>query len=263
LKQRIITGLSGAALFLALLAWGGYPYGIFITLLAIIGLYEYNRMNGMNPIGISASVGMIALVALLMPWEEWTSWNPSWETIVWITLFLLFAITVISKNKMQLDSIALLFVGILYIGNGFHYMLLTRLLDHGLYWTLLLCVCIALTDSGAYFTGRVMGRTKLWPSISPNKTVEGAIGGIVFAIAAAIGFSLYAPELLSIAQAVKIGIVVAIVGQMGDLIQSAYKRIRNIKDTGSLLPGHGGVLDRFDSWLIVFPFVHLLTLLPI
>ncbi|MDF2668281.1 MAG: hypothetical protein K0R67_587 [Paenibacillus sp.] len=263
MKQRIITGLLGAALFLAVLAWGGYAYGIFIMLLAIIGLYEYNRMNAMNPIGITAGVGMIGLILLLFPWQEWTDWNPSWETLVWVLLFALFTITVISKNKMQLDSVALLFVGVIYIGNGFHYMLLTRMLDNGLYWTLLLCVCIALTDTGAYFTGRMLGRTKLWPSISPNKTIEGAVGGIVFAIAAAIGFSLYAPDLLSIGHAVKIGIVVGLVGQMGDLIQSAYKRIRNIKDTGSLLPGHGGVLDRFDSWLIVFPFVHLLTLLPI
>jgi phosphatidate cytidylyltransferase len=149
-----------------------------------------------------------------------------------------------------------------YIGTGFHYLLITRLSEHGIFWSLLICVCIVLTDTGAYFIGKLLGRTKLWPSISPNKTIEGSIGGVVVAVLAAICFSLYNPGLLSMGQAIKVGAVVAIVGQMGDLIQSAYKRARNIKDTGSLLPGHGGILDRFDSWLIVFPFVHLLALLP-
>lgn len=262
MKQRLVTGILGGAGFLALLVWGGYAYAALLLLLAVIGMFEYNRMNGMNPSGISAGVALIGMILLVFPWSDWTDWTPNWEAIVWITLFALFAITVLSKNKIQLDQIALLFTGVVYIGTGFHYLLLTRLSEQGLFWSLLICVCIVLTDSGAYFIGKWLGRTKLWPSISPNKTVEGSLGGIVVSIIAASCFSLYNPDLLSIGQAVWVGVVVAIVGQMGDLIQSAYKRVRNIKDTGSLLPGHGGVLDRFDSWLIVFPFVHLLAILP-
>lgn len=262
MKQRVVTGVLGGAGFLALLVWGGYAFAGLLLLLAVIGMYEYNRMNRMNPNGLSAGVALIGTILLVFPWSVWTNWSPNWEAIAWVTLFALLAITVLSKNKVQLDQVALLFAGMVYIGAGFQYMLLTRLSGHGLFWTLLICVCIALTDSGAYFTGRLMGRTKLWPSISPNKTVEGSIGGIVVSIVAACCFTLYAPELLSVGQAVRLGLVIAVVGQMGDLIQSAYKRVRGIKDTGSLLPGHGGVLDRFDSWLIVFPFIHLLGLLP-
>ena len=78
----------------------------------------------------------------------------------------------------------------------------------------------------------------------------------------ALGFAWYAPDLLSVWKALLLGFVIAVVGQVGDLIQSAYKRVKGIKDTGTLLPGHGGVLDRMDSWLIVFPFIYLLDLIP-
>ncbi|MNI15546.1 Phosphatidate cytidylyltransferase [compost metagenome] len=118
------------------------------------------------------------------------------------------------------------------------------------------------SDAGAYFTGRRFGKNKLWPVISPNKTIEGAIGGIVLAIVVSIIFALLSEGLLGIGRAVLLGISAAIVGQMGDLIQSAYKRVYGIKDSGKLLPGHGGILDRCDSWITVFPFVHILMLLP-
>lgn len=118
------------------------------------------------------------------------------------------------------------------------------------------------SDAGAYFTGRRFGKHKLWPAISPNKTVEGAVGGIALAVVAAVIFSLFSGGLLTIGRALLLGVSAAVVGQLGDLIQSAYKRVYGIKDTGKLLPGHGGILDRCDSWVVVFPFVHILMLLP-
>jgi len=102
----------------------------------------------------------------------------------------------------------------------------------------------------------------LWPSISPKKTIEGAIGGMLVSTLTALTFSTIQPEILSYKEAIQIGFIISVLGQLGDLIQSAYKRVRNIKDSGNILPGHGGILDRTDSWIIVFPFVHLLGLLP-
>uniref|UniRef100_UPI00047188FB phosphatidate cytidylyltransferase n=1 Tax=Paenibacillus zanthoxyli TaxID=369399 RepID=UPI00047188FB len=133
---------------------------------------------------------------------------------------------------------------------------------NGLFWTLLLLCCIWSSDAGAYFVGRALGRTKLWPAISPNKTVEGAVGGIVIAMVIALIFALISPDLLSFGRALVIGLASAVVGQLGDLVQSAYKRAYGIKDSGTLLPGHGGILDRCDSWIIVFPFVHIMMLMP-
>ncbi len=106
------------------------------------------------------------------------------------------------------------------------------------------------------------GKHLLWPAISPKKTYEGAIGGIILAVIVTLLFALFNPDLLSILDAIVLGLIIAIVGQLGDFIQSAYKRTYEIKDTGALLPGHGGVLDRLDSWLIVFPFVYYLGLIP-
>jgi phosphatidate cytidylyltransferase len=156
----------------------------------------------------------------------------------------------------------MLFLGVLYIGIGFYYIAESRHLHHGLFWTFLLLGSIWASDAGAYFVGKLIGKNKLWPSISPNKTVEGALGGIVIAVVTSVIFAWVSDGLLSWQRAVWIGIACAVVGQMGDLIQSAYKRVYNIKDSGTLLPGHGGILDRCDSWIVVFPFVHILMLLP-
>jgi phosphatidate cytidylyltransferase len=162
-----------------------------------------------------------------------------------------------------LDQAGLIFIGIVYLGLGFHYIMETRLLDsHGLFWTLLVLIGIWSADSGAYFGGVLFGKHLLWPAISPKKTYEGAIGGIILAVLVTLIFSYANPDLLSLTQAVILGVVISIVGQLGDFIQSAYKRAKGIKDTGALLPGHGGVLDRVDSWLIVFPFVHFLSFIP-
>lgn len=149
-------------------------------------------------------------------------------------MFLLLAITVLSKNKITIDHIAMMFLGMVYVGIGFHYMIETRLMEgDGLFWTLLIFLCIWASDSGAYFTGTWLGRTPLWPTISPKKSVEGSLGGVAIAVVVAIVFALVRPELLSIGHAVLMGAVIAIVGQLGDLMQSAYKRVKGIKDTGT------------------------------
>jgi phosphatidate cytidylyltransferase len=240
---------------------GGYWFGGLMVIMAIIGYREYLRMNRLNTHKISAYVGLAGLLVTALPWRS-MGFAVNYEFIWWLLLLVLLAYTVYSKNKITIDQIALLFVGVLYIGYGFHAMIAARLSDHGLFWTLLVFICIWATDSGAYFIGNAFGKHKLWPEISPKKTVEGSLGGIVLAVVAAIIFSLCAPQLLSIVKAIELGLAIGIIGQIGDLIQSAYKRAKGIKDTGNILPGHGGILDRVDSWLIVFPFLHVCSLVP-
>lgn len=262
MKQRIVTGIVAGAGFGLFLFLDGYYFTAFIMAMAAVGYYEYTRMNGHPPVRLTAFIGFLSTLYIVFPWD-YPGWSAlSRETTLWLALFLLFAVTVISKNKVKIDHIALVLLGIAYIGFGFHFIIYTRLADHGLYWTLVTFACIWGTDTGAYFSGRTFGTRPLWPEISPKKTVEGALGGIVVSIIAALCFSFYAPELLSWSKAILFGLVISVVGQTGDLIQSAYKRVRNIKDTGSILPGHGGILDRCDSWLIVFPFVQLMSIIP-
>lgn len=220
-------------------------------------------MNGVKWSHPSALLGYAGVLLFVLPWSEWNMEVPSEITIMWMLAFLLLAVTVITKNKTTIDGAALMLLGALYVGYGFAAMIEVRgIVPNGLFWTFLSFSCTIASDTGAYFFGRAFGRTKLWPSISPNKTVEGALGGVVLSLIVASIFSLSAPDTINLPKALLIGILAAVAGQFGDLIQSAYKRVRDIKDTGALLPGHGGVLDRFDSWLIVFPLLLLTGLLP-
>ncbi|ANE47570.1 phosphatidate cytidylyltransferase [Paenibacillus swuensis] len=262
MKQRIITGVLAGAVFLFLLVLGEYWFRALIIGLSLVGYYEFVKMNGLKVLEAPSLVGFVGILFFVFPWNRIDGLNlPSSESSVWLLMLVFFAITVISKNKKDIDKVSVLFIGVIYIGIGFHYMIVTRAIpEHGLYWTFLLFSCIWATDSGAYFTGWSFGKHLLWPEISPKKTIEGAVGGTVVSVIAAVCFSLYAPELLTIGNAIWIGITVALFGQLGDLIQSAYKRVRGVKDSGNVLPGHGGILDRCDSWLIVFPIVHILGL---
>lgn len=264
LKQRLITGVIAGAVFVGLAVLGGAYYTGLLVLLAIIGFYEYTRMNGFSPFHPSALLGFAGVLYFVLPWEAWGVSMPSPLTLLWMLAFLLLAVTVVTKNKTTIDGASLMLLGALYVGYGFSAMIDVRDMgEHGLFWAFLSFGCIWASDIGAYFTGRAIGRTKLWPSISPNKTIEGAIGGIVLSLVVAIVFAVLGPDTITIGRALLIGAVAAIAGQFGDLIQSAYKRVRDIKDTGNLLPGHGGVLDRCDSWLIVFPLLLLTELIPV
>ncbi|UJF35375.1 phosphatidate cytidylyltransferase [Paenibacillus hexagrammi] len=263
MKQRIITGVAAGLVFITLLVLGGYWYTGLILLLSVIGYREYIQMNGYSKFTISSLCGLVAMLLLAFPWSMLhIDFEIRYTAVIWLAMFVLLFITVASKNSITIDQVSIILLGAVYIGLGFHYMITTRLPENGLFWTVLVFVCIWASDSGAYFVGSMIGKHPLWPQISPKKSIEGSVGGIVISIVAALVFAWYAPSLLSYTKAIYLGLVIAVVGQIGDLIQSAYKRVKGIKDTGALLPGHGGVLDRTDSWLIVFPFIQLLAILP-
>ncbi|OCT13783.1 phosphatidate cytidylyltransferase [Paenibacillus pectinilyticus] len=263
MKQRIITGVIAGLVFITLLVLGDLWYAGLIVLVSIIGYREYLQMNGYMSYKLTAAVGLIALLCLTIPWGLLgISFPISFTAVTWLAMFIVLFITVASKNKITIDQVSVILLGVIYLGFGFNYMIESRLAENGLFWTIMIFVCIWASDSGAYFVGSKIGKHPLWPQISPKKSIEGALGGVVIAMIIALGFAWYAPDLLSIGRALLLGFLIAVVGQVGDLIQSAYKRVKGIKDTGTLLPGHGGVLDRMDSWLIVFPFIYLLDLIP-
>jgi phosphatidate cytidylyltransferase len=264
LKQRIITGLIAGIVFLILLYVGGYWFTALIMALAVVGFDEYMRMLQFKKNSSPYVLGLVGVIIISVPWHQFgIEQMLSWDKVLWLFMLIFLTVTVLTKNKVSIDQAALIFIGIVYLGFGFHYIMETRLLEaHGLYWTSLVLICIWAADSGAYFAGMLFGKHLLWPAISPKKTYEGAVGGIVLTVVVALIFSNAQPTLFTIREAVWLGVVIAIVGQLGDFIQSAYKRAKGIKDTGTLLPGHGGVLDRVDSWLIVFPFVHFLAFIP-
>lgn len=264
MKQRIITGVLAGAFFIAVAVAGGNWYAALMILLAVIGFYEFARMNGHKWYDSMTLLGYAAMLYVVLPWEHWGLTAPSAMQMIWLLVCLLLVVTVITKNRKTIDHAALMLLGAIYVGYGFNAMIEVRLIENdGLFWAFIAFGSIWSSDVGAYFSGRAFGKNKLWPEISPNKTIEGAIGGVALAVIVAVIFSLCAPSIVSIGHAVIIGLLAAIAGQLGDLMQSAYKRVKGIKDTGTLLPGHGGVLDRCDSWLIVFPLLLLTGLIPL
>ncbi|MCM3632002.1 MULTISPECIES: phosphatidate cytidylyltransferase [Paenibacillus] len=264
MKQRLVTGVLAGALFLGLMILGGHYYAALIIVMAIIAMFEFSRMNHLswnNPLHIAALLGLLALV---IPFE---SYGVSWiqdTAIIWLLMFVLLALTVLTKNKVTINEAALTFLGTVYLGIGFAAMIDVRLMEeYALWWSFIAFCSIWASDIGAYFFGRAFGKRKLWPLISPNKTIEGAIGGIISSIIVAILFAVIAPDFIELWRAIVLGLVAAIAGQLGDLMQSAYKRVRGIKDMSNLLPGHGGIIDRTDSWIIVFPILVLTQLIPV
>jgi phosphatidate cytidylyltransferase len=146
-----------------------------------------------------------------------------------------------------------LFVGAIYIGYGFTFMMETMWLNHGILLTLVILFITWANDTSAYFVGKRWGQRKLWPSISPKKTIEGSIAGIIAGLFISLLFFNIFPELEgTMIKAIGLGLFVTVVGQIGDLVESAWKRTIGVKDSGSILPGHGGLFDRFDSLLFVF-----------
>ncbi|QAY65626.1 phosphatidate cytidylyltransferase [Paenibacillus protaetiae] len=263
MKQRIITGLSAAVVFVAVAIAGGWLYTALVIFLAIVGFAEFVKMNGEKWSSAISIIGYAGMIAFLLPWSAWGMEPPSSMAVVWLLMLVLLALTVVTKNKKTIDSAALMLLGALYVGHGFNAMIQVRdINEHGFFWTFLCFGCIWASDVGAYFAGRAFGKHKLWPSISPNKTIEGAIGGVVLSLIIATLCKLLFPAWIGLHTAWLIAVIAAVAGQFGDLIQSAYKRVRDIKDTGNILPGHGGILDRCDSWLIVFPLLLISDLLP-
>jgi phosphatidate cytidylyltransferase len=262
MRQRLVTGFIAGSGFIVFLIAGGWYYAALLLLLALIGYSEYVKLNGQAWKRLDVMLGFVAVIMITLPQLPFNWEMPSTTTVIWLLMFVMLCGTVFSKNRIQLEHVSILLLGVIYVGAGFHYMALTRELPHGIFWSVLTFACIWASDAGAYFVGKAIGRTKLWPAISPNKTVEGALGGLVLAVIIGLIFAFFFPDWLTYGQATVIGLTAAVAGQLGDLIQSAYKRFRDVKDSGQILPGHGGVLDRTDSWLIVFPLVHLLGLLP-
>ncbi|NYF24262.1 phosphatidate cytidylyltransferase [Sporosarcina sp. JAI121] len=260
MKQRILTAIVALILFVPFVVIGGLPFTIAIYAIATIGLYELLRMRDIQLFSVVGLLTWAALVVLLMP----IAWSDAvFEILGYTKIEMAFAIvlilliyTVVVKNRYTFDHVAFSVMGALYVGIGFYYFIETRM--YGIEYVVYALMVIWTTDSGAYFIGRKIGKRKLWPEISPNKTVEGFIGGILSAVVFAFIFQYFYPIASTYLILIAVTVVASIVGQLGDLVESALKRHYDVKDSGQLLPGHGGILDRFDSLLFVLPLLHFL-----
>ncbi len=263
MKQRIITGVLAGAIFLALLVLGKVYFDIFIALLIIIAMQELFKMAKLQLLSFEGILATLAALSLALPvGEKWFGLSLDGGLMLFtVFLFIILTGMLFSNGKYSFEDVAFPFLSAFYVGIGFKNLLAAR--NAGLALVFLALFIVWSTDIGAYFIGKTFGKRKLLPSVSPNKTVEGSIGGIVSAvIVALIVYFLYKSELPQIGyfKLILFTIIFSIVGQIGDLVESSIKRHFGVKDSGKLLPGHGGILDRFDNLIFVFPIMHLLGL---
>lgn len=260
MKVRTLSALVGLLIFVPfiLLGYGYFAFAIFV--LSLIGLYEIAKMKHIpysNIVGIISSIAMSLIV--LPPHYTLSIINAqNSQFLFYLCGMALLTLTIHRYRTINFEDISILMFSSLYIGFGFRFMILIR--DMGLDTLLYLFVVIWATDIGAYIVGRLYGKHKLAPEVSPNKTIEGALGGVAIAMLAGVIYSrLLQPNLGSTHHVWLLSIMLSIVGQMGDLVESAFKRHFGVKDSGKFLPGHGGVLDRFDS-LIFASFMFMIWL---
>lgn len=257
MKTRIITAIVAILLFFPFVIFGGWPFYIVMLFLSSLGLYELFNMREMHKYLVPTIFSMGLLWVFLLPQIDslMPLKNAQQEVLIGLVILLL-GYTVLVKNKFTFEDAGFMVITAIYIGLGFHYFIETQRV--GLEYIFFGMIVILATDTGAYFSGRFFGKNKLWPEISPNKTIEGAVGGMLLATTLGVVFHLIFPVHESTMIVAVVALLSSAVGQVGDLVESAFKRHYHVKDSGKLLPGHGGILDRFDSWLFVFPFLYLI-----
>lgn len=262
MKQRILTGVVAAAVFLPIVYFGGLLFILLTYLLATVGLYELLKMKKLSLFSIPGLLSAFLLWVILFPqqYHDIIASFPYSKTEFGIAIvLLLLTYTVITKNKFTFEDVSFSVLSAIYVGIGFYFFIETRQ-SGGLVYLFYSLFMIWATDSGAYFIGKAYGKTKLWPEISPNKTVGGSVGGILCALIVAVLFNIFTDIDASLVTLMAITVVLSVFGQIGDLVESAFKRHFHVKDSGAILPGHGGILDRFDSLLFVWPLLNFFHL---
>ena len=262
LQRRVIFGGVALAIFIPVLMIGGALLQIGMGLLAMLGVHELLQMKGLRSTTLEGVLAMLAGFVLTIPLENYLKFLPIDGNVVAYSLvvFLLLGSTVLGKNYSFEDA-AYPIAASFYVGIGFNALLDARVA--GFAKVLLALFIVWATDSGAYLVGRRYGVRRLAPHVSPNKTIEGSLGGIASAVLVTFVFMLFdrnvaAPHHMFVM--LLFTVFFSIAGQFGDLVESAIKRHFGVKDSGKFIPGHGGVLDRFDSMLFVFPLMHFFGL---
>lgn len=261
LKQRVITAVVALIIFIPIVFLGGTLIEIAALALAVVAMSEVLIMKRILLVTPEAIISILGTLFLVAP-KSWMHDLPSQINTPFVSLIFAIALmvrVVFSKNRFNFDDAGVLTLTMLYIGFGFNMFVQARMVGLGMLMYLLLTVWS--TDSGAYLVGRKIGKTKLAPQISPNKTWEGSIGGTIVAVIVGIIFSVTGLIHYGILATILMTLFLSIAGQLGDLIESSLKRYYGVKDSGRILPGHGGILDRFDSLLLVLPMAYLLGLL--
>lgn len=256
--RRAITGALYVILILSVVFLSSDAFDFLFMIFGLACIYEYKRLTGLR--------GYHIFLAYLALWWVFIYLLKEYDRI---PIMLLMVITIIvnvslllfylfSKKERTFNRFKKFVVGLFYIGGGciFLTMIPYKNNEFAKYLIVGIFMLIWINDSFAYLVGKSIGRTKLFPAVSPKKTWEGTLGGLIFSLGAAYWMGIYEP-ILNPTQWIILAAVIVIAGSLGDLVESKLKRSAGVKDSGAILPGHGGMLDRLDSLIFAAPFAYL------
>ena len=256
---RVLTALIALLLFIPLVLYGSWPLELVMVALAALGMTEFLQMKKTPIHSIPAIISIVGTGAIVLA-DRFTPFlgDLGMLKIILAVIILLFVYSLghLDYTTFEIGSIILM---LSYIGIGFYSFVALR--NYSLPHLGLILLVIWSTDSGAYLIGRKIGKRKLSPSISPNKTIEGSVGGTLLSAVISGIYLIYYPLFESYLLSLLFMMFLSVMGQAGDLIESKIKREFNTKDSGHLLPGHGGILDRFDSTLLVLNILFIIGIL--
>ncbi|HLT51567.1 MAG TPA: phosphatidate cytidylyltransferase [Arenibacter sp.] len=253
--RRLLTGAVFVILLLSAVFLSSDAFDFLFMIFGLACLYEYKRMVQLR--------GYYVFVAYLGLWWAYIYLIQDKiliNILMFITITVNFALLfyLFSGKEKLFNNLQKFLIGLFYIGGGCIFLTMIPYKDNEFAKFLIIGIFILIwvNDSFAYLVGKSMGRTKLFPSVSPKKTVEGTLGGFIFSLAAAYFMSKYEMN-LSLSQWLILASIIVLTGSLGDLIESKFKRAAGVKDSGAILPGHGGMLDRLDSLIFAAPFAYL------
>lgn len=261
--KRTITGVVLASLAIPVCVFSDHSVlQIVVALLSFGGTFEMLNCIGMKKkwfVSVPLLIVSAVLPLLVRVVNNRNIFLALFFSISFIMLLYLLAVHVFYMRKVTISDVSTAYVTTIYIIIGFSSIILLRDEPLGVFYFLVPVIAPLLCDIFAYFTGRLFGKTKLIPSISPNKTVEGSIGGTLICTLACTGYGLILRHVLPVSSVIPAwsfaiaGFIIALISQVGDLIASSIKRNYGVKDYGRIFPGHGGILDRLDSVIPTTP----------
>ena len=257
MKARVLTSILIVARAIPTFVLSGYiVYPIVLSLLALMAIFELLRVLGVEKnlaVAIPSYLLALALpIAAYFATEDLTAYFLIATIVVYVFLLYILILSVFSRGKMGFSRVARIFASVTYVVLAFAALSAIRYIENGEFCFGMVFIASWVSDVFAFLVGILIGKHKLIPEISPKKTVEGFIGGIFFATVAMLLYGLLidlfvADMTVNYIVLGVMGVILSILSQLGDLIASTVKREEGVKDYGSLLPGHGGIMDRFDS----------------
>ncbi len=237
-------------------------FAVLVSVVAIFAMREYLRIIFKNDeIPISNTIKIISYIVSMT--LIISACLGSWEVLFLIIAMNLLALSIFvlsrfAGNHAVFDIISKQVLGVVYIPVPLSLLIFIRELDEGTFWIIWLLIGIFANDTGAFYTGTFFGKRAFFPNISPNKTIEGSLGGVTTAMVVGFIFcQIFFNDLSLSFLIIPASFMLAVAGQIGDLFESALKRSSNIKDSGRILPGHGGMLDRIDGLLLAIPVLYV------